>query len=408
MADKSVPVNSAAAATTTTTPIYVPSSAASPTPPPIPAPFPTPVPIPAPIPSNFISSSFTFLTDRSFPSSHRGAVAPPPYVRPGHFVGAPPSIIPPAEYREASRDDLVSQLDNLACLRYKLYKPLDMTKRIVFQDLAPYLWFSFGTIAILFQELLDIYPFLSPPCLSPEQSYRACNVLVLLQCITSHPTTRPLFAEARIPYYLCAILDLIDDSLSEPFEHLRLATLDAMCSLVKVPDTEVIDCILYSEIMPLCLQILQCGSVMSKPFAAFIVEKLLLNNDYFQHICHLPKRLFPVCHALGNVVALLAEAPSAQLLNHVIRCYHRFLDDERSHWTMRNPFPKALTDGTFDHCLREEQRARMLLQQLLDNVRGPPVPYPSRSLKQLREVVTTLVLIFFWRAVSSIRLTFRV
>nr|CAN74776.1 hypothetical protein VITISV_035590 [Vitis vinifera] len=56
-------------------------------------------------------------------------------------------------------------------------------KRELFQDLAPLLWNSFGTIAALLQEIVSIYPVLSPPNLTPAQSNRVCNALALLQVI---------------------------------------------------------------------------------------------------------------------------------------------------------------------------------------------------------------------------------
>ncbi len=66
-------------------------------------------------------------------------------------------------------------------------------KREEFPDLAPILWHSFGTIAALLQEIVAIYPLLSPPRLTPGTSNRCCNALALLQCVASHPETRSLF-----------------------------------------------------------------------------------------------------------------------------------------------------------------------------------------------------------------------
>ncbi|URE49745.1 U3 small nucleolar RNA-interacting protein [Musa troglodytarum] len=62
---------------------------------------------------------------------------------------------------------------------------LDLSKkRDIFQDLAPLLWYSYGTIAVLLQEIVSIYPALSPPTLSPGASNRVCNALALLQVAT--------------------------------------------------------------------------------------------------------------------------------------------------------------------------------------------------------------------------------
>jgi CCR4-NOT transcription complex subunit 9 len=66
-------------------------------------------------------------------------------------------------------------------------------KRETVESLAPILWYSVGTIAALLQEIVAIYPLLSPPKLKAHASNRVCNALALLQCVASHPETRTLF-----------------------------------------------------------------------------------------------------------------------------------------------------------------------------------------------------------------------
>ena len=66
-------------------------------------------------------------------------------------------------------------------------------KRETVPDLAPILWHSVGTIAALLQEIVTIYPLLSPPKLKAHASNRVCNALALLQCVASHQETRSLF-----------------------------------------------------------------------------------------------------------------------------------------------------------------------------------------------------------------------
>lgn len=74
-------------------------------------------------------------------------------------------------------------------------------KREVVPDLAPMLWHSFGTIASLLQEIINIYPAINPATLTAYQSNRVCNALALLQCVASHPETRSSFLQvsARRP-----------------------------------------------------------------------------------------------------------------------------------------------------------------------------------------------------------------
>jgi CCR4-NOT transcription complex subunit 9 len=70
-------------------------------------------------------------------------------------------------------------------------------KRENFPELAPYLWHSCGAIAALLQEIVSIYPLLSPPSLTAHASNRVCNALALLQCVASHNETRALFLQGK-------------------------------------------------------------------------------------------------------------------------------------------------------------------------------------------------------------------
>lgn len=85
-------------------------------------------------------------------------------------------------------------------------------KREQYDDLALVLWHSFGAfisvcligpslmnactagiMPALLQEIVSVYPLLSPPNLTAHVSNRVCNALALLQCVASHPETRQLF-----------------------------------------------------------------------------------------------------------------------------------------------------------------------------------------------------------------------
>ena len=154
---------------------------------------------------------------------------------------------------------------------------LDLSKkRDMFADLAPILWHSYGVIPALLQEIVSIYPLLSPPSLTAHASNRVCNALALLQCVASHPDTRALFLNgargaaratrrarallrrkalkafalsiqlcsgwpaeraaatraAHIPLFLYPFLNTV--SKTRPFEYLRLTSLGVIGALVKV------------------------------------------------------------------------------------------------------------------------------------------------------------------------------
>jgi CCR4-NOT transcription complex subunit 9 len=105
----------------------------------------------------------------------------------------------------------------------------------------------------LLQEIVAVYPLLSPPNLTAHVSNRVCNALALLQCVASHPETRqlflngnvpwcalmhisisliPLYPQAHIPLFLYPFLNTT--SKTRPFEYLRLTSLGVIGALVKV------------------------------------------------------------------------------------------------------------------------------------------------------------------------------
>ena len=232
-----------------------------------------------------------------------------------------------------------------------------------FPDLAPVLWHTFGTISALLQEIVSIYPLLSPPSLTANASNRVCNALALMQCIASHPETRTLFLNAHIPLYLYPFLNT--QSKNRQFEYLRLTSLGVIGALVKMDDEAVIHFLLQTEIVPLCLRIMETGSDLSKTVATFIVQKVLLDDIGLNYICTTAERFFAVSAVLSTMVTALEESPSPRLLKHIIRCYLRLSENVRAREALRQCLPDSLRDDTFADCLRDDQATKKWLQQLV-------------------------------------------
>lgn len=245
-------------------------------------------------------------------------------------------------------------------------------KREVVPDLAPMLWNSFGTIAALLQEIINIYPAINPPTLTAHQSNRVCNALALLQCVASHPETRSAFLQANTPLFLYPFLHTV--SKTRPFEYLRLTSLGVIGALVKTDEQEVINFLLTTEIIPLCLRIMESGSELSKTVATFILQKILLDETGLSYICQTYERFSHVAMILGKMVLSLAKEQSARLLKHVIRCYLRLSDNPRAREALRQCLPDQLKDNTFANCLKDDNSTNHWLSQLLKNLENTPVP----------------------------------
>jgi CCR4-NOT transcription complex subunit 9 len=134
-------------------------------------------------------------------------------------------------------------------------------------------------MSTLLQEIISVYPLLNPPELTPHASNRVCNALALLQCVASHPETRDVFLKAHIPLFLYPFLNTT--SKSRPFEYLRLTSLGVIGALVKSDSPPTIEFLLTTEIIPLCLRIMETGSELSKVYDRRVLANCRLSPFSF-------------------------------------------------------------------------------------------------------------------------------
>ena len=106
----------------------------------------------------------------------------------------------------------------------------------------------------------------------------------------------------------------------------------------------VIHFLLSTEIIPLCLRIMETGSELSKTVAIFIVQKILLDETGLTYICHTYERFYAVGTVLSNMVNQLVETQAVRLLKHVVRCYLRLSDNLRYVFTV--PFARIAMDSS--------------------------------------------------------------
>lgn len=86
---------------------------------------------------------------------------------------------------------------------------------------------------------------------------------------------------------------------------------------------------MQTEIIPLCLRIMESGTEISKTVAIFILQKILLDDLGLNYICQTYERFYAVGTVLNNLVSQMTEQPSLRILKHVIRCYLRLTDNPR-------------------------------------------------------------------------------
>ena len=163
-------------------------------------------------------------------------------------------------------------------------------------------------------------------------------------------------------------------SKTRPFEYLRLTSLGVSGALVKMDDADVVSFLLQTEIIPMCLRIMETGSELSKTVATFIVQKILLDDGGLAYICATADRFFAVSTVLSNMVGNMVEAPQIRLLKHIIRCYLRLTDNPKAKEALRSVLPTSLQDATFVNQLRQDRAATQWLQGLMTRVFEGGIP----------------------------------
>ncbi|CAI5445446.1 unnamed protein product [Caenorhabditis angaria] len=272
---------------------------------------------------------------------------------------------------EINTEEIVQWIEDLKDPRKREEALLELSKkRDSVPELPVWLWHSFGTMAALLQEVVAIYPCIMPANLTAVQSNRVCNALALMQCVASHRETRAPFLQAHIPLYLYPFLHTT--KVSRSFEYLRLTSLGVIGALVKTEDKDqlltVINFLLSTEIIPLCLRIMEQGTELSKTVATFILQKILLDDTGLSYICQTYERFSHVAMILGKMVLKLAREPSSRLLKHVIRCYSRLSDNPRAQQALKQCLPDQLKDLTFKKLLKEDASTMNWLRQLMKNL----------------------------------------
>ena len=108
-------------------------------------------------------------------------------------------------------------------------------------------------------------------------------LLLILKLVTFFSKVLPSITRlivAHIPLFLYPFLNTT--SKSRPFEYLRLTSLGVIGALVKSDSPPTIEFLLTTEIIPLCLRIMETGSELSK----------VLSRVIYSNACRLLRYLF--------------------------------------------------------------------------------------------------------------------
>ncbi|KAL8145509.1 hypothetical protein AgCh_003607 [Apium graveolens] len=180
------------------------------------------------------------------------------------------------------------------------------------------------------KEVLSIYKSLTPEKLTMKDSSKVCDVLVLFECLATHPQTKMQFLNVKIHCYLYPFLET--EETSKPFQYLRLMSLGVIGGLLKEvgdPSTKVaVHCLLESGLLPLCLKSIEYGNELSQ-----------------------------------------SDEPSPRVLKNIIQCYVLLSDDPSRGFHLLSSFiPPILTTALYIEALRARPVTLKKLQNLFQKL----------------------------------------
>ena len=215
-------------------------------------------------------------------------------------------------------------------------------KRESLEGLAEVLWHSGSAMEVLKEEIQGIYPQLShPPAITPATSNRVCNCLALLQCLASDPQTRPSFLRAQFHLLVYPFLHAIGKE--KPMEYLRLTSLGVIGALVKDSDRQSVCLLLESDIVRLCLKIMEGDSTdIAKTVSTFILQKLLRDDHGLNCICSSEDCLCTVTDVLSKMAHALQQKPCEPMLKHIVGCYLALTQHAKGRLRVRQSLPSSL------------------------------------------------------------------
>lgn len=160
-------------------------------------------PAPQPVQKRLVMKSSSFVPQEIEKRKQSGVILEPQ----SKSTSAPqpqqpifPPLINSSQITNKAEFDLtisyINQLKNKAT-REEAFKQLN-NRRDFEPNLSVLLWHSTGTIALLLQEIISIYPCITNMTLNQNWSERICNVLGLFQCIALDPRTRMLFLKGLL------------------------------------------------------------------------------------------------------------------------------------------------------------------------------------------------------------------
>ena len=237
-------------------------------------------------------------------------------------------------------------------------------------NLAIYLWYSCGTMAAFLQEIIYTYQYLTTPKFTNEKLNKAKYIISLIQEIALHPKTRKEFLDSQMLVFLYPFLRC--SSKIKSYDVIRVTSLGVIAALVKINDSDVINFLIKTEIIPIILRNMEKGTEIIRSTASFIIQRIIDDINGLKYMCDLRERLYVILTVLNSA---MQNKPSNRIIKDVLKIYLVLIENKEAKSLIRQHFPKKLRDRNYISTLDEsaQKKVESLLKSLKEDDEGTDI-----------------------------------
>ncbi|KAI3841605.1 hypothetical protein MKX03_015520 [Papaver bracteatum] len=254
----------------------------------------------------------------------------------------------------------------LRCLSRFLIEIREENPRM-YNDAGHMLYYSFGTMSILLQEILAFLRKMVKGSLKYRSIKRIANVLTLIQSIAANSATREKLIDSQVPIFLLPVIKF--KSPLEDFDNLCAVALSVIGIMCQAREPKIIKWAVDNQISEACWSCTDTGNELTRVIGMHILEAILRNEYGMSYICS------PMCDDLltgmmkawREMITILAKNQdySPRLVFHVLRCYMLLSVHDRGFSAVLSYLPDPMLDGTFI----ESAEKFPIIGRLLDELR---------------------------------------
>lgn len=225
---------------------------------------------------------------------------------------------------QMNQDELISLIKKISQTSERPQAlQLLLSRRANIPDLALMVWFSQGTVVSLLSDLLNFYPNISSGLTNVPEAENVYNILIIFQVIAKHEDTRIPFLNSGICTYLLPFLKM--DSDNSEAERFIGATIGIFVDMVKNKQNEVLQMLIKSEMIPICLNIMSSWNGVIRIAAAFVLSCLMEDDVSCKKLADNQPQVKVMLDILNQVLLDLCDDFDIHLSKSVISVYTKLL-----------------------------------------------------------------------------------